>query len=50
LRALGIVHHNKGIEAGMHLEILSAEFLAGLKAHADVPEGWPDPYERVEEE
>lgn len=47
LRALGIVHHNKGIEAGMHLEILCAEFIAGLRLHEDVPEDWHDPYEIV---
>lgn len=44
LRARGVSHHNKGIEAGMHLEILAAEFLAGLLRHEDVPEDWPDPY------
>lgn len=28
LRELEVEHHNKGIEAGMHLEILCAEFLS----------------------
>lgn len=47
LRAMGIVHHNKGIEAGMHLEILAAEFLASMKRHEDVPDRWHDPYEKA---
>ena len=43
LRDLEIEHHNKGIEAGMHLEILMAEFLAGLRTPN--PEGWFGPYD-----
>jgi hypothetical protein len=42
LRELGVEHHNKGIEAGMHMEILMAEFLAGLRVPR--PDGWHDPY------
>ncbi len=42
LRELGVEHHNKGVEAGMHLEILVAEFLAGTR-NPD-PEKWWTPY------
>lgn len=40
LRELEIVHHNKGVEAGMHVEILMAEYLAGLRIPR--PEGWTE--------
>jgi hypothetical protein len=43
LRELGIEHHNKGIEAGMHLEILMAEFLAGQRV--PTPENWYGSYD-----
>lgn len=43
LRELGIEHPNKGIEAGMHLEILLAEFQAGERV--PLPEGWYGPYD-----
>lgn len=38
LRELGVEHYNKGIEAGMHVEILLAEFLAGTRTPS--PEKW----------
>jgi hypothetical protein len=38
LRELGIEHHNKAVEAGMHVEILMAEFLAGTRQPK--PENW----------
>lgn len=42
LREYGVTHHNKGIEAGMHMEILMAEFMAGHRV--PLPEGWHDGY------
>jgi hypothetical protein len=40
LRELGIEHHNQGIEAGMMMEVLMAEFLA----MPDPPDGWVGPH------
>jgi hypothetical protein len=40
LRELGVVHWNKGVEAGMHVEILMAEYWAGLRIPR--PEGWKE--------
>ena len=38
LRDLEVSHPNKGVEAGMHVEILCAEFLAGTRVPS--PEKW----------
>lgn len=38
LRDLGITHPDKAVEAGMHFEILMAEYWAG--SHVPKPEGW----------
>jgi hypothetical protein len=41
LRELGVIHHNKGVEAGMHVEILMAEFWASERIPR--PENWVEP-------
>jgi len=38
LRDLGVVHESAAIEAGMHVEILMAEYWAST--HVPRPEGW----------